>query len=185
MMTADETPEKLKEIASNWEESYNGHAVELKKKRLLDAINSPEFIAAQKAYKEATEQYEADNNEWWDKLSEEDREKAFYAVCKRIHKGDYEKNGSYRYVLYQVFGFDMSMYGVGMDCGYMDLHNAIFGGIELKKMSKAKEITIKQDGIEHKAVLEEHQNISIKLKDDDNKIEITINNLPKTFDDAA
>jgi len=67
----------------------------------------------------------------------------------------------------------------------MDLHNAIFGGIELNKMSQAKEITIKQDGIEHKAILEEHQNISIKLKDDDNKIEIIINNLPKTFDDAA
>ena len=48
MTTEEETPEKLKEIAGNWEESFNGHAVELKKKRLLDAINSPEFIAAQK-----------------------------------------------------------------------------------------------------------------------------------------
>ena len=185
MMTEEETPEKLKEIAGNWEESFNGHAVELKKKRLLDAINSPEFIAAQKAYKEATEQYEADNNEWWDKLTEAEREKAFYAVCKRIHKGDIVKNGSYRYVLYQIFGFDMSMYGVGMDCGYMDIHNLLFGGVELKKMTDAKIISIKQDGIEHTATLEANQNISIKLKDDDNKIEIIINNLPKTFDNAA
>jgi len=184
-MTEEETPEKLKEIASNWEDSYNGHAVEHKKKRLLDSINSPEFIAVQKAYKEASEQYEADNNEWWDKLSEEEREKAFYAVCKRIHKGDYEKNGSYRYVLYQVFGFDMSMYGVGMDCGYMDIHNSIFGGIELRKMSEAKEITIRQDGIEHQIIVDEHQNVSVQLKDDDNKIEIIINNLPKTFDKTA
>jgi len=184
-MTEEETPEKLKEIAGNWEESFNGHAVELKKKRLLDSINSPEFIAAQKAYKEATEQYEADNDEWWDKLSEEEREKAFYAVCKRIHKGDIVKNGSYRYVLYQIFGFDMSMYGVGMDCGYMDIHNLLFGGTELKKMTDAKIISIKQDGIEHTATLEENQNISIKLKEDDNKIEIIIHELPKTYDNAA
>jgi len=184
-MTNEETPEKLKEIASNWEESYNGHAVELKKKRLLDAINSPEFLEVQKAYKEATDQYEAENDEWWDNLSEEEREKAFYAICKRLHKGDYVKQGSYRYVLYQVFGFDMSMYGVGMDCGYMDLHNAIFGGLELKKMCEAREITIRQDGIEHQIVVDEHQNLSIKLKDDDNKLEIIINNLPKPFDKSA
>jgi len=184
-MTDNETPDELKKIADNWQESFNGHDVELKKKRLIDVIESPEWLEAQRAYKEATEQYEADTDDWWEKLSEEDRERAFYSVCKRIHKGDYEKQGSYRYVLYQIFGFDMSMYGVGMDCGYMDIHNAIFGGLELKKMSQAKEITIRQDGVEHTAIVEEHQNISIKLKDDDNKIEIIINNLPKTFDNAA
>lgn len=184
-MSANETPEELKKIADNWQESFNGHDVELKKKRLIDVIESPEWLEAQRAYKEATEQYEADTDDWWEKLSEEDRERAFYSVCKRIHKGDCEKQGSYRYVLYQIFGFDMSMYGVGMDCGYMDIHNAIFGGLELKKMSQAKEITIRQDGVEHTAIVEEHQNISIKLKDDDNKIEIIINNLPKTFDNAA
>jgi len=52
-------------------------------------------------------------------------------------------------------------------------------------MTDAKIISIKQDGIEHTATLEANQNISIKLKEDDNKIEIIINNLPKTFDNAA
>ena len=41
----------------------------------------------------------------------------------------------------------MSMYGVGMDCGYMDIHNLLFGGIELQKMTDAKKISIKKYGI--------------------------------------
>lgn len=184
-MTEKETLEKLKKIASEWEDSFNGHAIELKKKRLLDAINSPEFLEVQKAYKEETEQYKLDNNEWWNNLTEEEREKAFYAVCTRIHKGDIVKNGSYRYVLYQIFGFDMSMYNVGIDCGYMDIHNLLFGGVELKKMTDAKQISIAQNNTEHTTTINENQNITIKLKEDDNKIEIVVNNLPKTFDNAV
>jgi hypothetical protein len=33
--------------------------------------------------------------------------------------------GTYRYVLYDVFDFGPDAYSVGMECGYMDLHNAI------------------------------------------------------------
>lgn len=73
----------------------------------------------------ASKQYEIENDEWWGGLSEQEREDAFYAVVKRIYKGDIVDQGSYRYVLYEVFGFDASMYIRGMDCGYMSLHNAI------------------------------------------------------------
>jgi hypothetical protein len=179
----NESKEELKQIAETWEESYNGHAVELKKKRLMDLIESPEMLAAQKAYKEATEQYEKDNEEWWDSLSEEDREKAFYAVCKRIHKADIVKAGSYRYALYQIFGFDMSMYGVGMDAGYMDIHNNISGGITLSRMTDAKQIIIKNRNSSQTIEIDDNQKVFIKLKDDDNLIEIELKELPKTFDD--
>lgn len=178
-----ESPEELKKISETWEESYNGHAVELKKQRLLDAINSPELIAAQKAYKEATEQYAKDNDDWWNNLSEEEREKAFYAVCKRIHKADIEKAGSYRYALYQVFGFDMSMYSVGMDAGYMDIHNNIGGGITLSRMTDAKQIIINNRNSSQTIEIDDNQKVFIKLKDDDNRIEIEMKELPKTFDD--
>tara|TARA_B110000285_G_scaffold71230_1_gene82043 strand:+ start:2888 stop:3031 length:144 start_codon:yes stop_codon:yes gene_type:complete len=33
--------------------------------------------------------------------------------------------GSYRYALYNVFGFAPNMYTQGMHCGYFDLHNAL------------------------------------------------------------
>ena len=77
------------------------------------------------AYETDRERYEAANDEWWNTLSKDEREHAFYAVVKRIHKGELIDKGSYRYVLYDNFGFDQSMYMRGMDCGFMDLHNAI------------------------------------------------------------
>ena len=71
------------------------------------------------------QEYETANNEWWNSLSEAERESAFYAVVKRIHKAELIDKGTYRWTLYDVFGFDSSMYTRGMDCGFMDLHNAI------------------------------------------------------------
>lgn len=81
-----------------------------------------------KIQEEIHAQYEAENDAWWNSLSEREREDAFYAVVKRIYKGDIIDKGSYRYVLYDVFGFDAGMYGRGMDCGYMHIHNAIYEG---------------------------------------------------------
>jgi len=69
--------------------------------------------------------YEEENDIWWDSLTQKEREDAFYAVVKRIYKAELEDKGSYRYALYDVFGFDGSMYVRGMDCGYMAIHNAI------------------------------------------------------------
>jgi hypothetical protein len=90
-----------------------------------DWFNSPELQEMRRVYKEAKDAYDAETEEWWNALSYEDRMKAFYIVTKRIHRGDIVDQGSYRYVLYDVFGFDMDAYLVGMDSGYMDIHNAI------------------------------------------------------------
>lgn len=72
---------------------------------------------------EAQKEYEQKVDDYWNSLDYEDQLKAFYAVCKRIHKGDVVDKGSYRYVLYDVFGFGPDAYELGMDCGYMALHN--------------------------------------------------------------
>lgn len=66
---------------------------------------------------------DADN--FWDGLSYEDKCNAFHAVVQRLVKGELEDKGSYRYVLYDVFGFSEEMYTRGIECGYIDLHNAI------------------------------------------------------------
>ena len=81
-----------------------------------------EYRVAQQKFVEA---YEASANNFWEALPYEDKLKAFYAVCKRIHRGDIVENGSYRHVLYDVFGFDFDAYTVGMQCGYLAIHNAI------------------------------------------------------------
>jgi len=70
-------------------------------------------------------QYEKDCAEYWENLPYEDQLKAFYSVVKRIYKGEIEDEGSYRHVLYSVFGFGLEAYVIGMEAGYMDIHNAI------------------------------------------------------------
>lgn len=75
-------------------------------------------------------QTEADMDEWWNGLSKDDQMKAFYSVVKRIVDGELTQKGSYRYVLYDVFGFDAEAYGLGMMCGYMALHNSIERDVE-------------------------------------------------------
>lgn len=80
---------------------------------------------AAKEQEELESQYEKQADAWWESLPPDDRLLAFYSVVKRIHEGDIKQQGSYRYVLYDVFGFGADAYGIGMACGYMSLHNAI------------------------------------------------------------
>jgi ABC-type Fe3+-citrate transport system substrate-binding protein len=68
---------------------------------------------------------DAEINAWWKALSQEDRERAFYAVVSRIFQAEIVEKRSYRGVLYDVFGFDANMYIAGMECGYMTIHNSL------------------------------------------------------------
>ena len=74
---------------------------------------------------EASDQYDQKAEEYWKGLSYEDQLQAFYIVTKRIHKGDIVEKGSYRYVLYDTFGFDFDSYIIGLDSGYLDIHNGL------------------------------------------------------------
>lgn len=104
------------------------------KKSLFD---DPKFKEIQEKYQQAMVEYDYDCQQYWDSLDYEDQLKAFYSVCKRIHKGDVKDQGTYRYVLYDVFGFGPDAYGVGMECGYMDIHNFIVTGVEAEKVKHA------------------------------------------------
>ena len=90
--------------------------------------------------KEAADERHKDCDVFWDGLSYEDKLKAFYSVCKRIHKGDVVDRGSYRYVLYDTFGFDFDAYMIGMDCGYLDIHNYITTPEDEKSVSDQHKI---------------------------------------------
>lgn len=84
------------------------------------------------AMQDASNQYDKECDAYWNTLSYEEQLKAFHSVCKRINQGDVIERGSYRYVLYDVFGFEPDSYMIGMDCGYMVLHNLIQEGLEKK-----------------------------------------------------
>ena len=75
-------------------------------------------------------QTEREMDEWWNAMSKDDQMKAFYSVVKRLVDGELEQKGSYRYVLYDVFGFGPESYMLGMMCGFMSLHNSIERDVE-------------------------------------------------------
>jgi hypothetical protein len=83
---------------------------------------------------ETAKQYEAETDAWWKSLSMEEQERAFFSVVKRIYQGEIVDRGSYRYVLYNVFGFGPEAYSIGMECGYLELHNAIYTHEEMRAL---------------------------------------------------
>jgi hypothetical protein len=80
---------------------------------------------------------ENDQEQYWNSLSKDDQLKAFCAVVRRICKAEMVDKGSYRYALYQVFGFGPEAYIQAQDAGYLALHNAIFPDYHDKRLLQA------------------------------------------------
>jgi len=154
-------------------------------------LDDPEFLEAQRKREESLQAlsdigqemeksrkvYEHDNDTWWDGLSETEREDAFYAVCKRLQRGELKERGSYRYVLYNVFGFDPGMYARGMDCGFMALHNAIYDGEELVEMKSVNRFeVIDNTGRAYVKYLDKDEGIKYNLQDDKRTLKVFIDN---------
>jgi len=124
--------------------------------------------------------YEHDNDTWWNGLTEEERQDAFYAVVKRIHKAEIEDRGTYRYALYNVFGFDPGMYMRGMDCGYMNLHNSIFDSTELAAMKRVNRLEVIDDtGRLTVKYLKDDERVRYELQDDDKTLKVFIDKVTK------
>ena len=128
---------------------------------------------------EARKEYELKVDLWWQTLSEQEREDAFYAVIKRMYGAEVKDRGSYRYALYDVFDFDESMYSRGMDCGYMDLHNTIYDGIDHGKMKRVNRIEVIDhseggEGRELVKHLKDGERVEYSLQDDDQTLKIFI-----------
>ena len=107
---------------------------EPKPNKIKNWLASAEFNELARQAQEADARYASECDKYWDNLSYDDKLMAFSSVVKRIVKGDIKDRGTYRYVLYDVFGFDMDSYGIGMQCGYMDLHNSVVDIDELEQL---------------------------------------------------
>ena len=124
--------------------------------------------------------YEHDNDTWWNGLTEEEREDAFYAVVKRIHKAELQDRGTYRYALYDVFGFDGGMYMKGMDCGYMALHNAIGDGEDYQAMRGVNRFEVIDDtGRAYTKYLKDDERVRYSLQDDNRTLKVFIDKVHK------
>ena len=97
-------------------------------KSFNDLLNSPEYQELGRIQEEAKVAFEKEAEDAWNSLDYSHRLRIFYAVVKRIYEGEIKEKGSYRYILYDKFGFGPEAYVLGMDCGYMYLHNSIVDG---------------------------------------------------------
>ena len=100
-----------------------------------NALDNLEEIS--KTFLEVFDEIEDEQEEYWNSLTEEERLKAFCAVSRRIFKGEIEEKGSYRYVLYDVFGFGPEAYAQAQMAGYLSIHNAIVDGSYDSSLLKA------------------------------------------------
>ena len=77
---------------------------------------------------------EEDHSKFWNGLSKDDQLKAFCSVMRLLYKAELEEHGSYRYTLYDVFGFGPESYAQAQMSGFMAIHNAIWDGERLHSL---------------------------------------------------
>jgi hypothetical protein len=93
-----------------------------------------------RAWNEAMAKIELASEQYWNSLTKEQQLDAFCAVCRRIYKGEIVDKGTYRYVLYDVFGFEPEAYAPAQMAGYLTIHNSIFDAeLEYKLVLKFAE----------------------------------------------
>jgi hypothetical protein len=77
---------------------------------------------------------EEDHSKFWNGLSKDDQLKAFCSVMRLLYKAEIEERGSYRYTLYDVFGFGPESYAQAQMSGFLAIHNAIWDGERLGEL---------------------------------------------------
>ena len=96
---------------------------------LEDWLNSAEMKAFREVWQASELKEQAEDQAWWDSLNGEERARTLRQVAKLMHKAEIKDRGSYRHAMYDTFGID---YCDGL-AHYMDLHNAIYRGLEADK----------------------------------------------------
>ena len=123
----------------------------------------------------AVSEYETENNKWWNGLTPDEREDAFYAVCKRIYEARVVENRSYRGTLYDKFGFAPHTYRLGMECGFFSLHNMLHQAREYEALHGVTRFeVIDKNGRTYVNYLDDSERISYNLQDDDRTLKVFI-----------
>jgi hypothetical protein len=83
---------------------------------------------------EVMKELENEQETYWNSLTTEQQLMCFCAISRRIHKGEIEDGGTYRWVLYDVFGFGPEAYAAAQDAGYLAIHNSIMTPDQERKL---------------------------------------------------
>ncbi len=76
-------------------------------------------------FTESMNKLEQEQEQYWNSLSKDQQLSAFCSVVRRIYRGELQECGSYRYVLYSVFGFGPEAYAAAQMAGYLSIHNIL------------------------------------------------------------
>jgi hypothetical protein len=102
-------------------------------------INS-DFDDYSKLFNGVVAEIEKESEEFWNSLTKDQQLKVFCAVSRRIFKGEIQEQGTFRYVLYDTFGFGPEAYVPAQMSGYLSIHNALFDSEEAKHESKNRSV---------------------------------------------
>lgn len=134
-MTIYTYPCKVCNIKFDWgiPEPQLGNTCPTCREKLFD-----ELTAFGEIQEKEEEQLHQKMDDWWDNLPKDIQEKAFFSIVKRLNKYECQEDLSYRQVL-DRFGFDGSGKGyyLGLNCGFMDLHNCIATPEQMQEMRQA------------------------------------------------
>jgi hypothetical protein len=83
------------------------------------------------SFQEWEHDLEQDHSKFWNSLSKEDQLRVFCSVMRLLYKAEIQERGTYRYTLYDVFGFGPESYVQAQVSGFMAIHNAIWDGERL------------------------------------------------------
>lgn len=97
-----------------------------------------------KAYREAMEEFQKEAEKFWSSLS---YEKKLYAVAyvSRVLCEHAREGGTYRYLIYERFGFDLDSYAILQWSGLLEIHNLISGGLKFHSKRKSDDRGEEQD----------------------------------------
>jgi len=95
----------------------------------------------QQEFDKAIQLMEQEQEQYWNSLTKEQQLMAFCAIVRRVFKGEVEDEGTYRYVLYDVFGFGPESYLPAQVAGYLTIHNLIGQGIDYDRKDDVDEQT--------------------------------------------
>ena len=100
-----------------------------------EALRELEEIS--RVFNKVMDEIERESEAYWNSLSKEQQLQVFCAVSRRIHQAELVDQGSYRYALYNVFGFGPESYAPAQMAGYLAIHNSIFSSEHESRMLKA------------------------------------------------
>jgi hypothetical protein len=122
--------------------------------RLMDPFDSPEWDNLSNLVQEADSAFEKASEDAWNKLNSDTKLLLFCAISRRIYEGELKNRGTYRHVLYDIFGFGPEAYAPAQVSGYLAIHNAIYDGKSMEEFSKKVKEFAEQHGIEKEKIQE-------------------------------